>query len=186
MGFFDVHCAHSGLALVEDTRLVLLLETDNGWKPLGAPLSGTYDRLGGIDEPEDPSPAFVAFTEWMEELVGESDFEEILFQLRDGEGQWNGHELNYALVDEAVYQALKGPLESADPGIPEALRVGWKRELRTVEPVDLDDTAQYTGVEGEYGCQARIDAARERFRDAPEILAAIAKNEAAWRKNEED
>jgi hypothetical protein len=122
MGFFDVHCAHSGLALVEDTRLVLLLETDGGWTPLGAPLHGTYDRLGGIDEPQEPTPAFRAFSQWMEELVGEGDFEEALFQLREGEGQWKGRELNYALVDEGVFQALGGPLEPADPGLPEGLR----------------------------------------------------------------
>lgn len=181
---FDLHCGYSGLALREETRVVLLARRGESWVPLAAPLCETYDRGGGIDEPEDGEPAFEAFEAWARAELGTDGLEETLEAMRDGTVEWNGAPLCYALVDEAVYRALPDASTPADAALPEALRVPWKSALGGLVPVDLEDTEQYTGLVGRYGCQARVEAAKVRFRDDPAVLEAIAANEASWAESD--
>src|SRR5262245_19616001 len=54
MGFYDTRCAISGLStLCSRVYLILLKETASGvFAPIALPITGRYNRLGGIDAHE--------------------------------------------------------------------------------------------------------------------------------------
>jgi hypothetical protein len=184
MGVFDVHCTYSGVPLSGDVQVILMQRSGDGWTPLSAPLRSTYDRYGAIDEP-DATPAFDAFVRWAKETFDVDGHEEAFETMRDGDAKWEGAEIGYALVDAAVYDALPVAVSAADARLPDALRVPWKTALAGTAPIDLDEAGQYTGYAGEYGAGEAIVRARERFADAPAVLAAIELNAERWRELDE-
>jgi len=117
MGVFDVCCAESGLVLGGDARLILLAEESPGrFEPIALPISGAYDRLGGIDLPEPYDTnvghiaAFCARLEF-DELPRDASFEERLPEMAHAvsEGRWGriwGRKVAYALVDGRIYGAI--------------------------------------------------------------------------------
>ncbi len=185
MGFFDVHCAYSGLALAGDTRLVLLAKEGRQWVPIAAPIVSTYNRLGGLDEAK-KSPAWKPLSKWLASVTGQSDFHEAMEALADGEATWNDVPVAYTLVDEGVYQALKGGVTSGSDELPAALRGTYKTALGKLTPIDFEDGDQYTGLRGESGCAKRITRAKKRFAGDKAMLKAIASNEATWQERDDD
>ena len=190
MGFFDLHCCYSGIALTGDTQLILLVKRDQQWQPISAPLRSFYDRLGGLDDPYSDDPEtlrpFSAFTSWAEQHLAAGNLQEALGSMRDLAGRWNGQDLHYALIDAEIYHALDGGLVAADPQLPEDIRVDWKAAILGINPVDLEDSEQYCGLEGDFGCRARVDAALKRFADQPAIVDAIEGNAEEWRELDEE
>lgn len=184
MGLFDVHCSYSGVALSGDTQLVLLLgDDDAGWVPISAPFRGTYDRLGGLDEAEPDEASHRDFSALVGFLRGEfglEDFETALEAMRDREITWHGKTLSYALVDAGVYDALAQDSVEVDPRLPSALRTPAKKAVQALTPIDIDDSDQYTGLTGKYGCRQLIERAEERFSEHPALLAAIEANAREW------
>ncbi|MEL6546171.1 MAG: hypothetical protein AAFQ82_16205 [Myxococcota bacterium] len=178
MGLFDLHCAYSGLALNGDTRLILLLRDGQRWVPLCAPIAGFYDRAGGLDEPSDHPKAQV-FSQFLGQL-GHREFSAGLEAMRDFQLEWKGETLSYALVDAGVYDALPSASPELDSRLPEELGPAAKSAVDGVVPVDVEDGDQYTGLRGTYGCAPRVEAARKRFADSREMLAAIESNAQRW------
>jgi hypothetical protein len=185
MGVFDVHCAYSGIALKGETQLILLSKEEDGWKVISAPLRGSYDRYGRIDIPsvaELPNGSvFAAFMEWASEHFGVTDSDGIFQSLIDREAVWRGREVSYALVDADVYDALPDTWIAADQCLPVRLQCPCKAALGCVTPIDIEDSDQYCGFEGKYGCRSRVELALQRFADAAGIVAAINHNATRWR-----
>lgn len=185
MGVFDVHCAYSGIALVGKTQLLLLAKDEDGWTNISAPLRSTYDRYGRIDIPsiDDPSnrSTFDALTAWAREHFGVTGSDDIFEPMTDGQAQWRGREISYALVDAGIYDALPDIWIAADQYLPQKLQHPWKAALKGLAPVDIEGADQYCGFEGEYGCRNRVELALHRFADSPELVAAIHQNAGAWR-----
>jgi len=176
----------SGIALTGDVQILLLARREGCWRPISAALRGTYDRLGGVDEPEDQDPSFDAFGQWAKQVLGAEDLSDALERMRDGQAAWNGQELSYALVDARLYEALPDDLLDADPDLPVVLQHAWKAAVADVEPIDVEDSEQYCGLSGSYGCQNRIDAALEQFASNPGLFAAIEANANDWRELDEE
>lgn len=186
MGVFDVHCSYSGVALIGEVQFLLLEGDHNNWRVLSAPFRGCYDRYGRIDLPSADDGAsgaqLDAFVAWGHEVSGVSEFEEILEKMLEGQALWRGHRISYTLVDGGVYDALPSVLSEADPNLPEHLQCAWKAALGAIAPIDIEDSDQYCGFEGEYGCRSRTDAAQIRFANDPGISAAIEANASQWRE----
>lgn len=181
----DVHCAYTGIALKGETQLVLLAKDEDAWKVISAPLRSTYDRYGRIDIPsmDDPpnrSP-FDAFMEWANEHFRVTDSDELFELMIDGQALWRGREISYALVDAGVYDTLPDDWIAADQHLPQRLQYPWKAALKHIAPIDIEDSDQYCGFEGEYGCRSRVELALQRFADNPKIVAAINLNANEWR-----
>ncbi|MCA9618972.1 MAG: SEC-C domain-containing protein [Myxococcales bacterium] len=118
MGTFDVHCAVSGLALVGDTRLILVAAKNGAFTPAALPLRGTYDGYGAIEaiEPGSNTPILEAALPHFDCLPTPSDpsdpsLESTLRSLNmgvaeDDWAQWRGHRISFALVDGGIYDAI--------------------------------------------------------------------------------
>jgi len=186
MGVFDVHCAYSGIALNGPTQLLLLAKEKDDWRVISAPLRDTYDRYGRIDFPSDEEDgSFNDFKAWAGEHFGVTDSDDIFEKMVDGEARWRGQQIAYALVDAGVYDALPVDSIAADKHLPQNLQRSWKSVLKDLTPIDFDDSDQYCGFEGKYGCRSRVELALQRFADSPKIVAAINANAESWRELDE-
>jgi hypothetical protein len=186
MGVFDVHCRYSGIPLIGDTQLFLLAEHNQRWKVISAPFRGSYDRYGRIEVTfngtDSSKSRFDAFIAWTKEHFGLAEFEQILERMFDGDFIWRGHKISYSLVDAAVYDALPHALTPTDPGLPECLQCPWKGALGAITPTDFEDSDQYCGYEGKYGCRSIVELALTRFANNPAVVAAIKRNASEWQE----
>lgn len=190
MGFYDVHCCVSGVALSGQTQLILLRETEkNSWAPIAAPFRSTYNRLGGVDKPDMTKPhlknVYEAFLEWMEKNFSIPDFDSALEYMQWQKLDLDGQVISYALIDAGVYDALPEAKGDAWTLLPDSLQVPVERLIDKIDPVDMEDTDQYCSFNGNYGCLTRVESARKKFRSSPKLLTAIEANADRWRKLDE-
>lgn len=136
MGFFDVHCAATHLALRDSTRLLLLgSENDGPFRPAALPLVGCYDRFGGIDSIEMDASAQALqslIKEFSRFNAGKPPFDQHLREMNHGVFEdawitWKSYRVSYALVDDAVYRAVVGTIVE-----------GGRKDLVVPPPSDLE------------------------------------------------
>lgn len=188
MGLFDMHCPLSALPLRGPTQVVLVQRKGPRWIPWVAPIRGTYDRSGFIDEPRAEASQFAAFVAWARDAAERDHIWDALQRLMEDGLDWRGHRIGYALVDAVAFEALAGrDVEAATNGadlavLPEALRVPVARGIDELRPSSARQLGQYSGYDGEFGCKKVILAARRRATAKPDLLEAIERCEERWRR----
>lgn len=110
MGFFDLHCVESGLALNGPTALLVISKQHERWLPCAVPAFDTYDRLGGLDTIflDDAGDTILSSVHVASLPQGGQGLalEDRVSELCVGHGTWAGRETSYTLVDAAVYRAV--------------------------------------------------------------------------------
>ena len=87
--------------------------------------------------------------EWASEHFRAAGFDEAFEAMMDGPARWQGRNISYALIDAGVYDALPEVCVAADEHLPQSLQYPWKAALQQIAPIDIEDSDQYCGFEGE-------------------------------------
>jgi hypothetical protein len=123
MGFFDLHCVESGLALEGPTAVLLIAKNGEQWLPCALPCIGTYDRFGGVDElwiDDAGEEILSAVARSLPNVEPDIALEDLLHELvRSTRGQWAGRDVSYTLIDAPVYHAAAETVR-ARPGYDDA------------------------------------------------------------------
>jgi hypothetical protein len=110
MGFFDLHCVESGLALIDSTALLVIAKQDGRWLPCATPAFDTYNRVGGLDEIhlDDAGEEILASVRVRSLPQGGEGIalEDLVSELCVAPGTWAERDTSYTLVDAGIYGAV--------------------------------------------------------------------------------
>jgi hypothetical protein len=165
MGNFDVMCAESRIPLTGEVRLLLIAESAagateppadlapsapgvRGWRapgeffPIAVPLTGRYDREGGIVLP-DPLPSHGLLIQSLfrtikfDQKPKSRKLGDVIPALRQGmsEDNWarsNGRRISYVLFDAKVYDAMARTVEKGGRADWDATKKWYGRSTTTL------------------------------------------------------